>query len=63
LRERGANVVEVGHDREAIAAAIRAQLEHGPYQMDPLYGDGRAGKRIADILAHERVAPQKRITY
>jgi UDP-hydrolysing UDP-N-acetyl-D-glucosamine 2-epimerase len=62
-RERGRNVMDAPHDSTAIAAAMRRQIEHGPYPMEPIYGDGRAGERIADILAHCKVSVQKRITY
>src|SRR5947207_1819230 len=47
-RHRGANVIDVGYDRAAIADAVRTQLDHGPYGSEAIYGDGRAGERIAD---------------
>lgn len=62
-RDRGSNVVDVDYDRAQIAGAIRAQVEHGPYGHEPIYGDGRAGKRIADVLAEVEVSIQKRIAY
>lgn len=62
-RERGRNVMDVAHDRANIRSAIQQQIEHGCYAMDPIYGDGMAGKRIADVLAKERVSVQKRIQY
>jgi hypothetical protein len=31
--------------------------------MDAIYGDGRAGERIAATLCSEKVDVQKRITY
>jgi UDP-hydrolysing UDP-N-acetyl-D-glucosamine 2-epimerase len=62
-RERGANVAAAGYDRTAITAAIRHQIEHGRYNSDPIYGDGTAGRQIADILASRSVEIQKRITY
>jgi UDP-hydrolysing UDP-N-acetyl-D-glucosamine 2-epimerase len=62
-RERGPNVVDVGYDRTAIAAAITRQIEHGPYPPAHLYGDGCAGKRIADVLARAPLYVQKRIQY
>ncbi len=63
MRQRGQNVVDVGYDRQAIADAIERQVRHGPYAPDPVYGDGHAGGRIADILAMCKVRIQKRITY
>jgi UDP-hydrolysing UDP-N-acetyl-D-glucosamine 2-epimerase len=62
-RERGPNVVDVACDRNAIAAAISRQMEHGPYPPAHLYGDGRAGVRIADVLATTPLYVQKRIQY
>lgn len=63
MRQRGKNVVDVGYDRKAIAEAVERQLRHGPYPSDPVYGDGHAGERIADILARCQVRIQKRMTY
>ncbi len=62
-RERGRNVIDVCNDHRRIVAAVRAQLEHGRYPSEPIYGDGHAGQRIADILATASVRVQKRITY
>lgn len=62
-RERGLNVVDAPHEREAIASAIRAQVKHGPYARNTVYGDGNAGERIAEILSTAQVKVQKRITY
>lgn len=62
-RDRGANVIDVAHDREQIRDAISRQLAHGRYVSEPIYGDGQAGVRIADILAREQVSVQKTICY
>lgn len=62
-RERGPNVIDVPHDADAILGAVRRQVEHGRYASDATYGDGKAGTRIAEILARETVDVQKRITY
>ena len=58
-RERGPNVLDVDYDRRAILAAVRSQLDHGRYEPCMLYGDGRAGQRIAEILASCSVGIQK----
>jgi UDP-hydrolysing UDP-N-acetyl-D-glucosamine 2-epimerase len=63
MRERGNNVIEVVADAEAIYEAVKAQIQHGSYPMNPIYGDGSAGKKIADILAAKTVVVQKHITY
>jgi len=60
-RERAANVVDAGHDAKAIAAAIQGQIEHGRYERSTLFGDGRAGERIAETLAVERPSIQKKL--
>ena len=62
-RERGPNVIDVVPERSAIVAAIRRQITHGPYEPAYLYGDGRAGNRIADVLATSPLHVQKRIQY
>jgi UDP-hydrolysing UDP-N-acetyl-D-glucosamine 2-epimerase len=62
-RQRGSNVVDVEYDREEIADAVRGQVEHGPYEHEPIYGDGNAGERIAAILADNDVSIHKRMTY
>ncbi len=62
-RQRGSNVADVGYDRGEIAGAVRAQLEHGPYEREPIYGEGDAGRKIADVLAAVEVEIQKRMTY
>ena len=62
-RQRGSNVLDVDYDSKAIAAAIRQQVEHGPYGHEPIYGDGNAGARIADVLASTELSIHKRITY
>jgi UDP-hydrolysing UDP-N-acetyl-D-glucosamine 2-epimerase len=62
-RDRGANVVDVGHDRRQIVAAIRRQLSHGRYSSEHLYGDGTAGSRIANLLAREPLRVQKRLAF
>jgi UDP-hydrolysing UDP-N-acetyl-D-glucosamine 2-epimerase len=62
-RRRGANVIDVDYDRGAIVDAVRSQLDHGPYSSETIYGDGGAGKRIADILARNEISIRKRIEY
>lgn len=63
-RERGRNVLDAPPERDAIRDAIRRQIDHGRYPSDPVYGDGKAGQRVADILAGlGPVTVQKRITY
>ncbi|WP_374312243.1 UDP-N-acetylglucosamine 2-epimerase [Dongia sp.] len=62
-RDRGANVIDVGYDRDAIRDAIRGTLAHGHVQSDALYGDGHAGTRIADVLATTSLETSKQLAY
>ena len=62
-RERGHNVIDVGHDRREIAEAIAAHVTRGRPSRDLLYGDGRAGDRIADCLSQAELTIEKRLTY
>lgn len=62
-RERGRNVIDVEHDRVAIAEAIRTHIRNGKPGRDLLYGDGRAGERIADCLSTIELTIEKRLTY
>ncbi len=62
-REHGPNIVLSGSAQAEIIAAIKKQLEHGPYASEPLYGDGHAGEKIADILSRCPLVIQKRLTY
>ncbi|HEY2935753.1 MAG TPA: UDP-N-acetylglucosamine 2-epimerase [Gaiellaceae bacterium] len=62
-RDRGSNVVDVGYDAAQIADAVRAQMANGSYPTEPIYGDGHAGERIAEILSTKALSIHKRITY
>ena len=63
MRERGANVKDVPNDQSEIEQAIRSQIDHGHYPSNDLYGDGQAGRRIANVLASCEWKIQKTITY
>ena len=60
-RERGPNIVRADHDRGEIADAVRDQIAHGRYERSHLFGDGTAGRQIADKLAEVRPRVQKRL--
>jgi len=62
-RERGINVVDVGYDREEIAAAVTRQCESGCFPLDTLYGDGRSGRRIAELMNRIELTTEKRLSY
>lgn len=62
-REHGPNVVHVDYRADDILGGIRAQVAHGKYERSTLFGDGSAGKRIADVLATAPLSVQKRLAY
>ena len=62
-RERGGNVIDVGYDRAAIANGVREHIRLGRPATDHLYGDGRAGRRVAECLATADLRVEKRLTY
>lgn len=63
LRECGANVVDAPYDAEKIIEAIRAQVAHGRYPSDPIFGDCNAGTRMADILSRIPLRVEKKLHY
>ena len=62
-RDRGSNVIDVGYDKDEVVDAIRRQVANGRYDSEPIYGDGHAGERIADILSDKPLSIHKRMTY
>jgi len=62
-RERGSNVIDVDHSRDAIGRAVQQHLTQGRAKRNTLYGDGSAGVRIADELARRELEIEKRLTY
>lgn len=51
LRERNINVTDVPVEQNAIRAALTEAVAHGRYAPFNVYGDGRAGDRIVELLA------------
>ncbi len=51
MREHGANVLDVPAQAAAVASGLQQQLGHGRFGCDNAWGDGRAGERIAHLLA------------
>jgi GDP/UDP-N,N'-diacetylbacillosamine 2-epimerase (hydrolysing) len=51
LRERTPNVADVPIEAGAIEAGLRAAIAHGRWPCDNPWGDGKAGERIARLLA------------
>lgn len=62
-RERGKNVVDVQYNRTQIMEAIQFQRSHGHYSCDTIYGNGEAGKNIANALALAQLRIEKMLSY
>lgn len=62
-RDRGANVIDVDYNKEAIKSAILTQMEKGHTPSDSIYGDGKAGQKIADLLATVPLQFDKKLMY
>lgn len=62
-REHGSNVVTMPYEASQIKRAIVEQVNHGPYSRSYLFGDGRAGERIGEVLATHDVKIQKTLSY
>jgi UDP-hydrolysing UDP-N-acetyl-D-glucosamine 2-epimerase len=62
-RERGRNIIDVGYSKEDIKQAITKQIERGHRESDKIYGDGTAGKQIADLLATAELSIEKILMY
>jgi UDP-hydrolysing UDP-N-acetyl-D-glucosamine 2-epimerase len=62
-RDRGRNVMDVEYDRQQIISAVQQQVHHGHYPSEHIYGDGRAGERIAEHLATAKLTVEKRLYY
>lgn len=62
-RDRSSNVLDVPYDRHEICRALRHHLGNGRYPRDPLYGEGKAGERIAACLGSVHPGIEKRLTY
>jgi UDP-hydrolysing UDP-N-acetyl-D-glucosamine 2-epimerase len=62
-REKSSNVIEVLPKKIDIINAIKKQLNHGRYKKSKIFGDGNAGKKIANILSKINPKIQKKIDY
>jgi GDP/UDP-N,N'-diacetylbacillosamine 2-epimerase (hydrolysing) len=70
-RQRGNNVIDVGHNKQEIIAAVEKALTDEEFlakvrKYENPYGDGKTGPRIAEILSQIEITPrllQKKITY
>ena len=59
-RLSGEHVTHVGYDAAEIAAAVAAQLAHGPYHSSDIYYRPNASDAVVNVLASAELYTQKR---
>jgi UDP-hydrolysing UDP-N-acetyl-D-glucosamine 2-epimerase len=62
-RDRGRNVRDVEYDTGQISDAVGAMFIQDERPRDTIYGDGTAGRQIADTLAECELSIEKMLTY
>jgi len=65
-RERAENIIDADYDKEKIKKAIKKSLKERVKKCKNLYGNGRAGIKISEILSRIKIDKrliQKKITY
>jgi UDP-N-acetylglucosamine 2-epimerase len=62
-RDRGRNVLDVGYGADEIRGAIDKHLSSKRPEPDTVYGDARAGERIAELLTRVKPSIEKRLMY
>ena len=62
-REFCKNVINVEHNSKKILKAVKSQRNHGKYPSSQKYGDGKAGKKIHDILVNVNLEINKSLCY
>ena len=62
-RQRGFGVIDCNYSTKEIKSSIKKQLKAVKYERQLIYGQGDAGKKIAEILATCSLRFNKKITY
>lgn len=62
-RERAMNVIDCDYSKAQILEAVKKHIGHGHYQSNHLYGDSKAGEKIATILSNIPLRFHKTISY
>jgi UDP-hydrolysing UDP-N-acetyl-D-glucosamine 2-epimerase len=62
-RERGRNVIDVDYNRKTILNAIRHHIRNGHVPSEKIYGDGKAGQRISELLDSVPLTAEKRFAF
>ncbi len=62
-REHGENILFSDYDKKEILEKIYFQLNHGRYESSQMFGNGNAGKLMAEKLSVINLDIKKRMTY
>ena len=63
-RERGRNVTDVSYNSDEIRAAVQSAIDRNQERKgEQIYGDGKAGQRIAELLASTELTSEKRLYF
>ena len=62
-RQRAINVIDCDYDKNMIKKSINMHLSQKGYESEFIYGNGTAGRNIADVLSTIDLIFHKKITY
>ena len=62
-REHGKNIIHVDYNSKNILKAISKQIKKKKYSRNKIFGDGKAGERIAKILSNIKLDITKSLNY
>ena len=62
-REIGSNTIVVPVEKQTIIDAVNKQITNGQYKPESLYGNGEAGRKIAEVLSSVELFVQKKLDY
>ena len=62
-REQGKNVINTDYDSAEIFKSILKQIHRKKYPQNRIFGDGKAGKKISNILSNIRLDIIKNLNY
>ena len=63
MRQRGNNVLDTHYDKDAIIEAIKERVATNEIESSKIYGDGKSGEKIAEVLAKTTLTFHKTIFY
>ena len=62
-REKGPNVIDTDNNHKNIIKALNKQLKIKKFKKNKIYGDGKAAKRILNIILKKKINLNKRLNY